>query len=438
MISVTTDEDRRVAVRHPHTSLTFMPSGELQATWSGLTTTVARLLDANSAWARANARWSDPVTAELADDLSARLGLPRRELIPISTVPGTSGSIRIEHFAMSLLEDARQSSPENAVQRLAQFLSQNTAEELEVVAVWGLEPSGTVQLHDGISIRRFSSLPSSRGKEQLELRTDNPYVLAPKPQAALVREFTYGPIVRIESPQLPASHQRELDAQPLIGKLVEIVKALTLITANPVAAVAYWYQAATPTPLINIDGGGAFEALRQFSFPAASQTTIGASQIALITAYLGLSDTTKAQLRIPLERLNSAKLHLYAGHNVDCALDLGIALEALLCADEESVDISYRFKTRGAILKGGDLASRQDTSAVLGAMYELRSRVAHGKTVTRVKVKGRPQLRGEGIRAFLVETIDLAIELLRIVIRQGSVPNWDSVSLTGDANGDPQ
>jgi hypothetical protein len=399
---------------------------------SSITTAIVQLLDANPACNRSTVRWGDPVTRELSDKLSNQLGLPRQDLIPISTTPNSSGSIRIEHFAMSLLEEAQRSSAEESVRRLTKFLARNTAEELEVVAVWGFEPTAVVPLLDNISLQPFSSLPPSQAKEQLSaLQSDNPFALTPKPQAAVVRQFTYGPIVDANLVPLAPSASASVDQTSQVETLLEIVRVMTLLVNGPVSAIGYWYQAASPVPIVNIGGGGGFETLRQFSFPG-DQEAISGDQVELVRQYLALTDTHRSGLRIPLDRLNSAKLHLHAGHIRDSVLDLGIALEALLCSEDDPIELSYRFRVRGAPLRDGEFAMRKDTSAVLQALYKLRSKVAHGKPVTKVRVSGRPSMTDrEGIRVFLREAIALAMELMQIVIRHGSLPDWERLVLTG-------
>jgi hypothetical protein len=246
---------------------------------SRITAAIVRLLDGNPTWNRNTVRWGDPVTRELSDELSNQLGLPRHDLIPVSTIPGSRGSIRIEHFAMGLLEDAQRSSAEEAVHRLMDFLATNTAEELEVVAVWGFDPGGVVPLLDNISLQPLSSLPPSQGKERLSaLQSDNPFVLTPKPQVALVRQFTYGPIVDPSLAPLTPSTSARVDQTSQVETLLEIVRVMTLLVDGPVSAIGYWYQAAAPVPVVIIGGGGGFEVLRQFSF-AGNQETISSKQV---------------------------------------------------------------------------------------------------------------------------------------------------------------
>jgi hypothetical protein len=397
--------------------------------------TIVRLLAANPAWSRASVRWGDPVTRELSDVLSDALGWPRHDHIAVSATPNQNGSIRIEHVAMSLLEEAQQSTAEQSVRRLMGFLAENTVGQLEVVALWGFEPTSVVPLLPDISLMPFSSLPSSGGKERLsQSPSANPYALTPRPQAALVRKFTYGPIVDPHLVPLVSSGSQRIDRTSQVPMLLEVVRVMTLLVDGPVAAIAYWPQAAAPLPWINVDGGGGFEILRQFSF-AGEQATITDDQVELVRQYMALGNGEKAGLRIPLERLNSAKLHLHSAHVADSVLDLGIALEALLCSDDEPLELSYRFRVRGALLRGGDYALRKDTYEVLKELYLLRSKVAHGKEVKEVRVKGRPSTTGrgkEGLRAFLQEAIALALELMQTVVRRGSLPDWERLALNGN------
>ncbi len=67
----------------------------------------------------------------------------------------------------------------------------------------------------------------------------------------------------------------------------------------------------------------------------------------------------------------------------DQAIDLGIALEALLLHElgkEDRGELRYRLSLRGAWLGGGDEQERAEIQRTLKAVYDLRSRAVHAGT----------------------------------------------------------
>jgi len=112
----------------------------------------------------------------------------------------------------------------------------------------------------------------------------------------------------------------------------------------------------------------------------------------------------------------------------DAFLDLGIALEVLLGKKDEKSEVAYRLRTRGAILRGGDGTRRVRTSAVLNAVYDARSQVAHGGALGSMKVSGRGSVPAPEL---FREAALVTQELIQIVIKQGAIPDWDRLVLGG-------
>lgn len=93
--------------------------------------------------------------------------------------------------------------------------------------------------------------------------------------------------------------------------------------------------------------------------------------------FLKLSDSNRKKLHVPLSRLNRA---LRENDHSDKALDLGIALEALV-GDDDQVDLSYKVRQRGTFFLGGSPDDKRKNFNRLRKLYSLRSKVAHGKSM---------------------------------------------------------
>ena len=118
--------------------------------------------------------------------------------------------------------------------------------------------------------------------------------------------------------------------------------------------VAHWIS---PTPDIPLGGNLSWRiwshqrALRPFASAADHAEAIGMA----ISDWGKLPDARRKKLRVPLERLNRA---LGATSPIDCAIDLGIALEALLLGElAPNEQISLAFRLRGAWLLGARMQS---------------------------------------------------------------------------------
>lgn len=70
-----------------------------------------------------------------------------------------------------------------------------------------------------------------------------------------------------------------------------------------------------------------------------------------------------------------------------------IALEAILLNDTDSrYELSHRLRLRAARFLADDLEGRKYISDLLGDLYNLRSRIAHGQTLEGMKDKERATL----------------------------------------------
>ena len=138
----------------------------------------------------------------------------------------------------------------------------------------------------------------------------------------------------------------------------------------------------------------------------------------IVASYWQLDSSTREALRTPLERLNLAIRRVRV---VDAAIDLGIALEALLLRDlPQDGPISYSMRLRGAWLWGGGAQGRKDTFQILKKVYDLRSKAVH-KGQLPDKTTNQSSLRkGNSICAGLIE---------RVIRRSGFPDDWTEAIL---------
>lgn len=137
----------------------------------------------------------------------------------------------------------------------------------------------------------------------------------------------------------------------------------------------------------------------------------------ILADYLSLPEKRRSELAVPLHRLNQAIRHK---NHVDKAIDLGVALEALLL-DGDKEQLTLQFRLRGAWLLGKNLESRREISDLLKDLYKLRSQAAHTG-----KISEKDTSRTESL---LKRGIELCSEMIKVLIK--SKPDWNNLILGG-------
>jgi len=85
-------------------------------------------------------------------------------------------------------------------------------------------------------------------------------------------------------------------------------------------------------------------------------------------------------LQVPIRRLRMAGTR---AEKEDALVDYVVGLEALLGTDDEKTEIGYRFRIRGSVLLAKRRKDRQVHIRRLRELYDLRSRIVHGRTVSK-------------------------------------------------------
>lgn len=88
--------------------------------------------------------------------------------------------------------------------------------------------------------------------------------------------------------------------------------------------------------------------------------------------------STLSYLGVPLRRLLAS-----ASRTVeeDSLIDLVIGLESLLAPDSENLEVTFRFRLRGALLLARSFGTARERLAFLSSLYRARSRAVHGKAI---------------------------------------------------------
>lgn len=141
----------------------------------------------------------------------------------------------------------------------------------------------------------------------------------------------------------------------------------------------------------------------------------------LFETFKALSAETKDALRLPLQRLSMAMRRL---SNVDSAIDLGIALEALFLNDlpDDRGELTFRLRLRVARHLEQNSEKREALFRLVGDLYSLRSTAVHtGRSPSHIRGRTTSDLLEEGFR--------LTANAIRRHVSEG-VPDWSNVQLS--------
>ena len=81
-------------------------------------------------------------------------------------------------------------------------------------------------------------------------------------------------------------------------------------------------------------------------------------------------------LRLPIRRIRAAASRR---NPADAFLDIVMALETLLANDTPTLEVTHRFRMRGAAILNDEFGSPRDRLGLLNEIYSTRSRIVHGE-----------------------------------------------------------
>lgn len=346
---------------------------------------------------------------------------------------GRATSLEVDRLSDWLLAQTLLHGSLAAVQRLQEFMEGWHRGVLEILALSGVTVEEEIRLTEGVALVPFSSLPESQTKEYFSSTgyesVFDPMrpIFMPQLGAALVRTDGSGVQLSAESLDDIANDIKQYSKMTLFS---QICKCLTLFGPSSPVALVQWSQLQSPAevPILGMGEG------QGISIPEARpETTTTLSDSAavrcLVERYLGLSEDMRERLAVPLQRLNLA---LRRQDPVDKAIELGIALEALLTKDEEQDSpVSYSVRTRGALLGGGTLDERKQIRNLLQDVYNLRSEAVHSGKFRKKNNKRKTKQDPDKI---LSRGSELCARLISRVIETGTMPDWDELILNPNMN----
>jgi hypothetical protein len=372
-------------------------------------------------WSLIDPEYFEPVTASLkADPITG--GLPG---IHVTDGMGFGAALDLNRLAQWMIYRSHEIGAAETINDVREFVRSNEAEMLTVCALNGMVLENPVQLQPDLSLMPITQLPPCQQRNEalgfiprvsLQLPP-----LRPRPTAALVLKYKMHPVI---SQSNRPSKQAADDRAVRETRLAEARLCMAVACKGIIDLVCAWSQPAAakipavfPTGAMSTVGGGFSRRPPKEFDPAAVQRIIN-----LFTEFRG----ERASLHVPLERLNSAMAQTRA---IDRAIDLGIALEALLMHESstgqrsDNQELRFKIGLRGAWLGGGTPEKRQACAITLRKLYDLRSTAVHSGRLPRGDTMQHHQLleSGEGLCA----------DLITKVLETGCWPDWDKLVVGG-------
>lgn len=334
---------------------------------------------------------------------------PRLEIFAglMQVVPGHAARVEYGTLADWLLGRVRVVGAANTLLDLERYLGSEEIEYALTVAVDGLEidQEMNVGAYRLVPWRELSESPSKNTvREHFSYRLNRPLL-------AVQRTVT---LKRLHVPQGETAQYLTPHGYSDVADLLLLLGAIGPTGPVPMAV---WFDPPDWAPVVRgslmlplVEGHS-----RRRTLPASA--AVLASE--LLTAWNAAGDARRAELRVPLSRLNSA---IRSISTVDIAIDLGIALEAIFLTDlpEDRGELSFRLRMRAARLLGTDAESRRQIGRLVGDLYGVRSSAVHRGTIpTKVRSLLVEELLGRGYSLVAETFVRLLLE---------GPPDWDAIT----------
>jgi hypothetical protein len=376
-------------------------------------------------WDTANLdpEYLEPVTTSLKTDpiIGALDG------VHVTDGLGFGGALDLNRLAQWMIFRSREVGAAETIKDVRHFVTSNEPEMLTVCALNGVAVEQPVQLQSDLFLIPMTELPPCQQRNEAlglipysSLQMPSP-LRRSWPKVGLVLKYKLHPAMnQSDRPSQQAAHDRTVRDT----RLTEARLCMAVACKGVIDLIGTWSQPAAanipavfPPGAMSIVGGGISRRPPKEFDPPAVQRLIN-----LLAEFRG----ERASLYVPLERLNSTMAQTRI---VDRAIDLGIALEALLMhasnAGQRSDNQELRFKIglRGAWLRGGTPDERQACALTLRKLYDLRSLAVHSGRITRGDTMEHHH--------FLEGGEDLCADLIIKVLEAGCWPDWDKLVVGG-------
>jgi len=339
---------------------------------------------------------------------------PRLEQFNGRMVVTEQGSVRVDYSTLVewLINHTCKVGAEQALVDLVRYIETDKIPIDRAVAVGGINVVGQNDLGEGLRLIPFDEFPDCNDKRFLAERSTHGMQWA----TAMLLKSAETKRHHILVEEL-ASQQHNLLHLANYQDLDDALLCLGLFGPTAPHPLAKWILlpdwAFTPGGAYSIPYVGEFKSPRKMPDDAPNLTK------QLLTLWNILSDSQRAELRLAMQRLNSAMRRTSL---VDSAIDLGIALESIFLNDQNSDrgELAFRLRVRAARWLGHNSTERNKIAMTMNDLYNCRSKAVHtGRVPNEVRKRQTKEILEEGYRY-------AATAIIRL-IKEGK-PNWDAIT----------
>jgi len=347
---------------------------------------------------------------------------------------GGAGGFYPNMVGLPLITRALQTgSPEAAIEWLRKVLATSSATGKTIHTLWGVPVQQEIDLTPTVKIVPIDKLPDSKQKlwltEYFHSRLGSPLMTAfdfepPKSALVVTREikpFIFDPEAHPNLTNDEFSQTHDL--------LLEVTLVLTVVGPRVSLPAAQWFTFDDPDLNEASFLSGARRGQMLEILPAWHKTypLLNAEEAALVVGgYLQLHGNTRSKVRVALQRLNQAQRRHSIG---DQAIELSTAFETLL-GDNARTEMTHKVKVRSVRLIGGADETRKRNAAILSRTYDIRSALVH---TGHVDANANEPVCGQrmSVSDIVDEAVGLCTDLIKIIIRRGSIPDWSTFDIAG-------
>jgi hypothetical protein len=323
----------------------------------------------------------------------------------------------------------------SAICWLQKVMSTPYADGVSITALWGVPIDQRVDLTPDVSIIPMKDVPDSEQKQwidtmmyaQSDSLTHSALNIEP-PTSALIKRRRIEPFI-VDAGE-PAEQSQDSNQEYLATHTLfqDIISVLTIVGPRVSLPFSHWFTYDDPdlqgeSLMGSSRSGSLIEILPWNHDKYPPLDPVEAPTV--VQAYLALKPSVRDIFNVSIQRINQAQRRRGVG---DKAVELCTALETLM-GDSGNTEMTHKIKVRATRLVGGAPSVRIYNAALLSETYAIRSKLVHTGKVDenrRKSIGGRELTRVDVVK----ETVQIAVELVKVLIRRGGIPDWTEFDVT--------
>lgn len=302
-----------------------------------------------------------------------------------------------------------------AVGSLQRFIKAEQTPAYLYLALSGITIKETIKLNDTLSLIPLKSLRETpqkylSGPKETE---GSPSMLgshvadAKYPQVVLQKSISFSKVLNQQSDFYPINEDLELDE---LCTFLSFRSAISPMIYHKWTELEDWVPKHLST-LTGLHGGSSeFNYRNLVLFTSEDWDELAP----LYQKFRQLSNHDRETIGVALRRITHSKVRW---SKVDRAIDLGVALEAILLAPNEKNNITHKFRERASSTLATNPNEIQDIKSFFNKFYDCRCSAVHNGII-------KDSYRSMPVNEFLDQATEYALNILKVFIIQGHVTNW--------------